>query len=116
MTEKVQFVVTSEGWHDSFEDVSSVHLLLCLWCLISLAATQFDVKHKSKNTDLVLVGWKSLPGAGKNQTQPHSAFFSQAALITYHLSQMGISNKSNKANYILELKGKRSSAALFESA
>lgn len=22
MTEKVQFVVTSEGWHDSFEDVS----------------------------------------------------------------------------------------------
>lgn len=21
MTEKVQFVVTSEGWHDSFEDV-----------------------------------------------------------------------------------------------
>lgn len=22
MTEKVQYVVTSEGWHDSFEDVS----------------------------------------------------------------------------------------------
>ena len=22
MTEKVQFVVTSEGWHESFEDVS----------------------------------------------------------------------------------------------
>lgn len=75
MTEKVQFVVTSEGWHDSFEDVSSFLPPVCLWCLISLAATQFDVEHKSKNADLVLVGWKSLSGAGK-KTQPNTTTLS----------------------------------------
>lgn len=38
MTEKVQFVVTSEGWHDSFEDVSWVLSSFSLWCYISLSA------------------------------------------------------------------------------
>lgn len=44
MTEKVQFVVTSEGWHDSFEDVS--------WILSSLSFLVLLLFHSQPNNDV----------------------------------------------------------------
>lgn len=42
MSEKVQFVVTSEGWHDSFEDVSVTSLLFPSKDLLMLNTHKYE--------------------------------------------------------------------------